>query len=263
MAPAASDALNRKDRTVMSQVRIVGIIPARMAATRLPGKPLLDIAGKPMIQHVWEKARMARHLTAVYVATPDVEIENAVRAFGGTAIMTSDLHRTGTDRLAEACRTTEADIVVNIQGDEPLIDPASIDAAAEPLMADANLPMASLMVRCPADQLDNPATVKVVCAANGDALYFSRARIPFDRSGTGSATVMQHIGLYAYRTGFLIAYAAMEPTVLERTEMLEQLRVLENGYRIRMVEVPTAPLSVDTPEDLERVREIIGRQQAS
>ncbi len=244
------------------RVCIVGIIPARMAATRLPGKPLLDIAGKPMIQHVWEKARMARNLSEVYVATPDPEIEAAVQAFGGRAIMTSDLHRTGTDRLAEACRATHADVVVNIQGDEPLIDPAHIDAAVEPLIADPGLPMTSLMVPCPPDQLDNPATVKVVCAANGDALYFSRARIPHDRSGHGQARVMQHIGLYAYRTDFLVAYASMEPTTLEKTEMLEQLRALENGCRIRMVEVGAAPLSVDTPEDLARVRELIGGRSA-
>ncbi len=239
------------------RLRIVGIIPARMAATRLPGKPLLDIVGKPMIQHVWEKALRARHISDVYVATPDREIERVVNAFGGKAIMTSDRHRTGTDRLAEACRATDADIVVNIQGDEPLIDPTHIDAVAEPLIAEPDLQMTSLMVRCPADQLDNPATVKVVCAANGDALYFSRARVPHDRSGSGDAPVMQHIGLYAYRTAFLIAYSAMSPTRLEKTEMLEQLRVLENGYRIRMVEVDKAPLSVDTPEDLERVRVIM------
>jgi 3-deoxy-manno-octulosonate cytidylyltransferase (CMP-KDO synthetase) len=239
--------------------RVVGIIPARMAATRLPGKPLVDICGKPMIQHVWEKARQARHLLDVYVATPDSEIARAVERFGGMAIMTSDRHRTGTDRLAEAAGRMDADVIVNIQGDEPMIDPASIDAAVEPLVSDPDLQMTSLMVRCPDDQLDSPATVKVVCARNGDALYFSRARVPYDRSGGNGVAVMQHIGLYAYRRAFLIAYAAMEPTPLERTEMLEQLRALENGYRIRMVEVNAAPLSVDTEQDLAMVRAMMAR----
>lgn len=239
-------------------MRVVGLIPARMAATRLPNKPLLDICGKTMIQRVWEQASRARLLEAVMVATPDSEIARTVEGFGGVAIMTSDRHRTGTDRLAEAAGGLDAAIIVNIQGDEPLIDPASIDAAVQPLLMEPDLQMTSLMVRCPEDQLDNPATVKVVCDCRGNALYFSRARIPFDRSGASGQAVMQHIGLYAYRRDFLIAYAAMEPTPLERTEMLEQLRALENGIRIRMVEVDQAPLSVDTVEDLERVRRSVG-----
>lgn len=239
---------------------VVGIIPARMAATRLPGKPLGDICGKPMLQRVWERAGRASLIDAVYVATPDEEIRLAVEAFGGIAIMTSDRHRSGTDRLAEAASSLAVEIVVNIQGDEPLIDPQTIDAAIQPLLADRSLQMTSLMAPCPPDQRDNPATVKVVCGAGGHALYFSRARIPYERSEERAAVIMQHIGLYAYRRAFLLQYAAMPPTPLERTEMLEQLRVLERGVAIKMVEVPAASLSVDTPEDLETVRAIVAAQ---
>lgn len=245
------------------QCRIVGMVPARMAATRLPGKPLVDICGKPMIQRVWERAMHARFLDAVYIATPDRVIYDVVESFGGVAIMTAETHRSGTDRLAEAARDLEVDVVVNIQGDEPLIDPATIDAAVEPLLADGSLQMTSLMARCPEDQLDNPATVKVVADRNGYALYFSRSRVPYPRASEPAIPVMQHIGLYAYRKDFLLQYAAMPPTPLERTEMLEQLRVLENGVRIRMVEVGSAPLSVDTPEDLAAVRDIVSRQECA
>jgi 3-deoxy-manno-octulosonate cytidylyltransferase (CMP-KDO synthetase) len=231
-----------------------------MAATRLPGKPLVDICGKPMIQWVWERARGARTLDEVLVVTPDEEIVRAVEGFGGRAVVTSASHRSGTDRLAEAAQAHDADVIVNIQGDEPLIEPGAIDAAAEPLLRDPALQMTSLMARCPGDQLDNPATVKVVCAADGSALYFSRLSIPFRRGSEQTAPVMQHIGLYAYRRSFLLTYAALPPTPLERTEVLEQLRVLESGYRIRMVEIGSAPLSVDTPTDLAVARRTLADQ---
>jgi 3-deoxy-manno-octulosonate cytidylyltransferase (CMP-KDO synthetase) len=240
-------------------VRAVGIIPARLAATRLPDKPLADICGKPMIQRVWERARAAACLSDVLVATPDREIFEAVQSFGGKAVMTSNLHRSGTDRLAEAASKLEIDIVVNIQGDEPLIDPDTIERAVQPLLEDPSLPMSSLMCPCPTEEWENPATVKVVTATSGDALYFSRARVPFPRAEEGGAQVMQHIGLYAYRRDFLLAFSRLAATPLEMTESLEQLRAIENGYRIRMVRVESAPLSVDTPDDLARVSEIISR----
>ncbi len=236
-------------------MKVIAIIPARLAATRLPDKPLLDIAGKTMIQRVWERARQAAGVEAVYVATPDDRIREAVEAFGGIALMTSHAHRSGTDRLAEAAAELDADIIVNIQGDEPLIEASAIERAMEPLLTDSDLPMSSLMCPCPEEELDNPATVKVVAALNGDALYFSRARIPFPRSAE-SAGVMQHIGLYAYRLDFLLDFPKLSPTPLEKAESLEQLRALEHGYRIRMAEVERAPLSVDTPEDLVKVRAI-------
>lgn len=237
-------------------MKTIGIIPARLAATRLPDKPLLDIAGKPMIQRVWEQARRATSLSEVYVATPDERIAAVVASFGGVPIMTSPDHRSGTDRLAEAAAGLDADIVVNIQGDEPLIDPRTIEAAVLPLLGDPNLQMSSLMCACPEAEKENPATVKVVCDLAGNALYFSRCRIPFPRTDAG-APVMQHIGLYVYRREFLLKFASLPPTPLEKTESLEQLRVLENGYRIQLVEVAEAPLSVDTAADLEKVRRLL------
>ena len=242
-----------------NEIEIVGLIPARLAATRLPNKPLADIGGKPMIQYVWERALKVRGITQVAIATPDEAILEAVQAFGGQAIMTSAAHRSGTDRLAEAAEvlglSSEA-IVVNIQGDEPLLEPLAIEASVAPLLADPTLPMTSLMCPCPPEDLDNPGCVKVVCALNEDALYFSRALLPYPRTKT-SIEVMQHIGLYAYRRHFLTTFAALPPTPLEQAEGLEQLRALENGYRIRMVRVEEAPVGVDTLEDLDRVRQIL------
>ncbi|HLV80464.1 MAG TPA: 3-deoxy-manno-octulosonate cytidylyltransferase, partial [Chthonomonadaceae bacterium] len=226
----------------------------------LPNKPLIEIAGRPMIQHVWERARCAPGLTEAVIATPDAQIARAVAAFGGRAVMTSPEHRSGTDRVAEAAvhlgLEPEA-IVVNIQGDEPLLDPEAIAAAVAPLRADPTLPMSSLMCPCPPEDRDNPACVKVVAAPDGDALYFSRARLPYPRHPDGPAPVMQHIGLYAYRRHFLAVFAALPPTPLEQTESLEQLRALEHGYRIRMVRVERAPIGVDTPEDLARARRLL------
>jgi 3-deoxy-manno-octulosonate cytidylyltransferase (CMP-KDO synthetase) len=235
-------------------MKVVGVIPARLAATRLPDKPLLDIAGKPMIQRVWERAKAAACLDDLLVATPDREICEAVQGFGGRAVMTSDCHRSGTDRIAEVAGSLVAEIFANIQGDEPLIEPEAIDRVVAPLLANPALAMSSLMCRCPPEERDNPATVKVVCDMEGNALYFSRSRIPFPRSAATGVPVMQHIGLYAYRRDFLLTFSQLAPTPLEQTESLEQLRALEHGYGIRMAAVERAPLSVDTPEDLERVR---------
>ncbi|HZP82313.1 MAG TPA: 3-deoxy-manno-octulosonate cytidylyltransferase [Chthonomonadaceae bacterium] len=243
--------------------RIVGLIPARLASTRLPDKPLLDILGWPMVRHVWERARRAQGVSEVAIATPDAEIVRAVEAFGARAILTSPAHRSGTDRLAEAARHLSLgpdDIVINIQGDEPLLEPAAIEAVVTPLLADPDLPMASLMCPCPESERDNPACVKVVCALNGYALYFSRARLPFPRNPDGPALVMQHVGLYAYRRHFLATFASLPPTPLEQTEALEQLRALEHGYRIGMVRIETAPVGVDTPEDLENARRLMAER---
>lgn len=244
-------------------MKAIGIIPARYQSTRLPGKPLAEIHGKPMIQWVYERAAKAETLERVLVATDDRRIYEAVRGFGGLAVMTSENHRSGTDRLAEAAGALEVDVVVNIQGDEPLIDPRAIDLAARPLLEDPSVPMATLMAVVPdVEELESPGVVKVVVDRQGFALYFSRHAIPCLR-GAGSAEEIlaaglhrKHIGLYAYRKDFLLRYADLEPTPLEQAESLEQLRVLEHGYRIRVVECPYPSVSVDTPEDLERVREI-------
>ena len=238
--------------------KIIGMIPSRLAATRLPNKPLLDIAGKPMIQRVYERASQAALLDEVIVATPDEEIRHCVESFGGKAVMTASSYRSGTDRLAGAARHIEADIVVNIQGDEPLLDPRNIDLLVQDMIKSPGVEMGSLM--CPLTgegEEENPAVVKVVTDREGFALYFSRARIPYPRE-TESFHVQKHIGIYAYRREFLIKLAAFEPTPLEKTESLEQLRALENGCRIKMVSAPgVLSVSVDTPEDLERVRKML------
>jgi len=237
---------------------VLGMIPARLAATRLPNKPLLDIAGKPMIQWVYERACGCRLLDNVYVATPDVEIVESVERFGGKAILTSHTHKSGTDRLCEAARKLGGDIIVNIQGDEPLLDSQAIDELAAVMLDHSDIQMASLMCEMSnADELDDPSVVKVVTDRYGDALYFSRSRIPFPRDAA-SAVAFKHVGIYAYRKQFLLKIAGFDQTPLEKAESLEQLRALEHGYRIRMVKTQFTPTSVDTPEDLARVRRILG-----
>ena len=231
---------------------------------RLPDKPLAIIAGKPMIQHVAERAAQASTVSRVLIATPDARIFDAVTAFGGEAVMTADTHRSGTDRVAEATQTLPADfdIIVNVQGDEPLIDPATIDAAVAGIRSEGNavsdlIPMSTVSCPLPAERESDPDVVKVVCDLHGFALYFSRSPLPFRRDAGASFAARQHVGLYVYRRDFLAGFPRMEPTPLERAESLEQLRVLENGYRIRVVETATAPESVDTPGDLERVRTLL------
>lgn len=246
-------------------MKVVGVIPARWASTRLPGKPLSEILGRPMIRHVYENASRSRTLEALLVATDDERILQAVSAFGGRAVLTSREHNTGTDRVAEAVRDVEAEIVVNIQGDEPFVHPGMIDEVARPLLEDPTLPMCTSMheIRDPQD-FGNPNVVKVVVNLAGDALYFSRSLIPYPRRKEGHR-VFEHIGLYAYRKDFLFTYAALPQTPLEKWESLEQLRVLENGYRLRVVETRQdyVPLSVDTPEDLEKARELARQRRAS
>lgn len=233
------------------------IIPARMSATRFPGKPLADICGKPMIQWVYERAAQAKYVSNVLIATCDQEIIDAVSAFGGEAVMTSDKHRSGTDRLAEAASYLDADLIVNVQGDEPLIDPESIARAIEPFTQEPDLKMVSLMVPIETEAAADPNLVKVVVTQDNYALYFSRSPIPYQRHPLQGRSMYGHVGLYAYTKEFLQTFASLEPTPLEQAESLEQLRVLEHGYRIKMVEISDRPLGVDTQEDLERVRRIV------
>jgi 3-deoxy-manno-octulosonate cytidylyltransferase (CMP-KDO synthetase) len=240
-------------------MRAAGIIPARYHSTRLPGKPLSDIGGKPMIQHVYENALQASVLDAVLVATDDERIAEAVGAFGGRAVMTSAEHPTGSDRIAEVARGLDVEVVVNIQGDEPFISPRMLEEVVRPLFEDAELPMCTLMNEIPEEVFGDPAVVKVVTDLAGNALYFSRSLVPYPRRREGHKAY-EHIGVYAYHREFLLAYTALEPTPLERAESLEQLRVLEHGYRIKVVLTGAGdyiPLSVDTPEDLERARELL------
>lgn len=237
-------------------MRTLCVIPARYASTRLPGKPLADICGKPMICRVLERARCARKPDKVIVATDDERICDAVRAEGGEALMTRTDHLTGTDRLAEVAEAYPAvDLIVNVQGDEPLIEPSLIDDLIVPFEMDENLPMATVMTRMEdaEEQLD-PNNVKVVVDKLGYALYFSRSLVPYPRAAAGP--VYKHIGIYAYRRDFLLRYARLEPTPLEKAESLEQLRALENGYGIRVLETDCRFVGVDTAEDLALVNKL-------
>lgn len=228
-----------------------------MAATRFPGKPLVDLCGKPIIQWVYERASGARLVSQVLVATCDCEIAEAVASFGGHAVMTSPAHRSGTDRVAEAAARVEADLIVNVQGDEPLIEPASIDRAIEPFDAEDGVVMSSLMVPIDRGEAADPNLVKVVVALDGSALYFSRSPIPHERNQLEGRSVYGHVGLYAYTREFLMRFASLEPTPLEKAESLEQLRALEHGCKIKMVEIARRPIGIDTPEDLDRVRRML------
>jgi 3-deoxy-manno-octulosonate cytidylyltransferase (CMP-KDO synthetase) len=258
-------------------LKTIAIIPARYKSTRLPGKPLLDLAGKPVIQHVYERTLEARTVGRVIVATDDERILSAVTAFGGEALMTSSSHETGTDRIAEAARSFDAEIVVNVQGDEPLIDPATIDAAVRPLLDDRTLLMSTTCEPLGrAEDLFNPNVVKVVMDESGKALYFSRAPVPFPRAAcqdpqwTGFnpqalieslqkepqllGLYRKHTGLYVYRRNFLLEFTTWPRTALERAESLEQLRALERGHRIHVVAVERSSIGIDTLADLARAR---------
>ncbi|MBI3600911.1 MAG: 3-deoxy-manno-octulosonate cytidylyltransferase [Nitrospinae bacterium] len=261
-------------------MNIIAIIPARYDSTRFPGKPLAMINGKPIIQYVWEAASRASLISRAAIATDDERIFKKVKEFGGEAWMTSAHHTTGTDRITEVAKKIEADIIVNVQGDEPLIEPAVIDEAVKPLLNNSEIFMATLKTRIiNSEELNDPNVVKVVTDRDGFALYFSRFPIPYvreqgqgaslplqvvSRGGKGqgydinsSALHCKHIGLYVYRKDFLLKFAQMKPTPLEEAEKLEQLRVLENGYKIKVVETAYQSVGVDTPEDLERVKEIL------
>ncbi len=246
----------------MDRTGVVGLIPARWASSRLPGKPLREIMGKSMIQRVYERASQASVLEDVCVATDDDRIHNAVRAFGGHSVLTSADHPSGTDRIAEAVDTTGGEFVVNIQGDQPFIDAAMIDATVAPLLADPSLVMSTVVhVLNRSEDLHNPGVVKAVVDQQGFAMYFSRSLIPFPQTEIAHA-VYEHVGLYVYRREFLKLIASLEPTLLERVESLEQLRVLEHGYRIRVVEARSEDheftgFSVDTSEDLARAEEML------
>lgn len=235
---------------------VVAVIPARYGSTRFPGKPLTPIAGRPMLQHVWERTARAGAVQKVLVATDDLRIAEAVSAWGGEALMTRREHRSGTERLAEVAARLEAAIFVNVQGDEPLIEPGAIDAAVQALLADPAARVATLCTPLrDGKQLMDPNVVKVALDFQSDALYFSRAPIPWVRdAGAISAPVhFKHIGLYVYRREVLLEFPTLPPGELERVEQLEQLRWLENGWKIRVVETDYDAISVDLPADVARV----------
>lgn len=245
----------------MSSLKSIAIIPARFESTRFPGKPLVTIAQKTMIQHVYERSLQAKSVAEVIVATDDARILQAVQAFGGQARMTSPLHRSGTDRVAEVAVSSDADVIVNVQGDEPLIDPEALNAVVAPFNSDTGLMISTLSVDGIEGEWENPNVVKVVVDHDGFALYFSRSPIPFFREASAEKGERQrfwkHVGLYAYRRTFLTRLPTLKESYLEKVEALEQLRFLENGYRIKVVNTAFQSLAVDTPEDLERVNAFI------
>jgi 3-deoxy-manno-octulosonate cytidylyltransferase (CMP-KDO synthetase) len=244
-------------------MRVIGVIPARYKSSRLEGKPLADILGKPMIQHVYERARLARNLDDVMVATDHEGIRRAVVEFGGKAVMTSAERRSGTDRVAEAIASDRADVVVNIQGDEPMLDPLMLEEVVAPFRRGTSVGLVTLKKEVfRDDDFADPGVVKVVTDPNGMALYFSRSLIPYPRNRTRHFRVFEHLGVYAYTRECLLNLAALPVSPLEEVESLEQLRALENGIPILVVETKssTQSISVDTQADLERVREALRGQ---
>jgi len=248
----------------MSDIKVVAVIPARYGSTRLPGKPLIPIAGKPMIQHVFERTKKAQTVQRVVVATDDVRIVNAVHGFQGEAVMTRSDHRTGTERVAEVAAREEGDVFVNVQGDEPLIDPVAIDTAVGALLEEppAQIATVATPVRHAADILD-PHVVKTVLDFDGNGLYFSRAPIPWRRDPQSKVSVKywKHLGLYVFERDALLEYPTLPLGELERVEQLEQLRWLENGWKIRVAEVAHDAISVDVPEDVARVEKLMSAEK--
>ena len=242
-------------------MNVICIIPARYASTRLPGKPLKLIAGRPMIQWVYEQAKKAVKPAEVIVATDDARVYDAVLAFGGKACMTREDHPNGTSRLTEVAeKYPEADVIVNVQGDEPMIPPEVIDRLAEAFEKEPGLQMATMKARMQESEYGDPSAVKVVTDKNGYALFFSRSLLPYPRNQSDLFKVYKHVGIYAYTRTFLMQYAAMAPTPLEQVESLEQLRVLENGYKIKVLESDFQGVGVDTQADLDAVNKLLGKQ---
>jgi len=240
-------------------MNVVGVIPARFYSSRFEGKVLADIGGKPMIQHVWEKAKQAKLLDDLIVACDDERVYNAVVDFGGNAVFTAKEHTSGSDRITEIINPLDVKIVVNIQGDEPMVRPSMINGVVEELIKDENLVVATVIKKIERPgEIDDPNVVKVVVDKDNFALYFSRSAIPFIRDGQSQElNFYKHIGLYAYTKDFLFTYKNLPKSKLEELEKLEQLRILENGYKIKTVETQFDTYGVDVPEDLDKVRKYI------
>ncbi len=243
--------------------KILGVIPSRYASTRLPGKPLLDICGKTMLEHVYRRAVASDAFFKVIIATDDERICNAAKRFGGEVVMTSADHPDGTSRVAEVARSVDTDYVINIQGDEPMLDPRMLNELAEGFMADRNADSATVCVPISSpEDLANPDIVKVVRAQNGRALYFSRSLIPYPRKKTG-CPVFEHLGIYAFTKDFLLKFVELPPTPLMETESLEQLRILEHGYTMAVIltKYPSQGPNVNTPADVEKICRILEQEK--
>ena len=244
-------------------MKVLGVIPARYASTRFLGKALADLLGKPMIQYVYERSKGAKSLSGLVVATDDQRIFDAVKSFGGEVAITAK-YPTGTDRIGEIASRFDAEILVNIQGDEPLVEPAMIDEAVQPLLEDKTVDLSTLVHRISSEEeYFNPNVVKVVLDKKNFAMYFSRSPIPYIKSGSWQPAIpiYRHVGLYVYRRHALLSFAQTPPATFESIEGLEQLRFLENGFRMKAVETKYKSIGVDTPEDLEKVRRIMNSEQ--
>lgn len=245
-------------------MNVLGIIPARYHSTRFEGKVLAEILGKPMLQHVWERAKQALVLDDLIVACDHESVAEVARGFGAKVVMTSTGHASGTDRISEVIHPIDVKIVVNIQGDEPLIQPVMIDSVARALLDDESLGVATIIKRIEdLSVLNDPNVVKVVVDKNNFALYFSRAAIPFHASNSEvkEPVYYKHIGLYGYSKDFLFTYRNLPDSQLEKTERLEQLRILEEGFRIKVIETRYDTIGVDTPADLDKVKEYLEREK--
>jgi 3-deoxy-manno-octulosonate cytidylyltransferase (CMP-KDO synthetase) len=243
---------------------VVGVIPARYSSSRFPGKVLADILGKPMIQHIWERSRQALLLDDLIIACDDERVLEAAREFGAKAILTARAHTCGTDRICEVVNPLEVKVVINIQGDEPLVHPTMIDSIARAILEDESVSMATIMKKIDDPiAVNDPNIVKLVVDKNNYALYFSRASIPYLRadSEVKAPSYYKHIGLYGYTKDFLFTFKNSPPSRLEKIECLEQLRVLEEGFRIKVVETKYDTISVDTPVDLEKVKEYLQKNK--
>lgn len=244
---------------MLNKPKVIGVIPARYASSRFPGKIIAKISGKPMIQRVYDQARKSSLLDQLFVAADDERVLNCVKEFGGKAIMTGSYHQSGTDRIAEVVEKFEDSIIVNIQGDQPLFDPIMIDEAVQPLLIDSSLQMSTIKTKIDQEDYNDPDVVKVVVDENDYALYFSRSLIPYYRDNS-KTEVFEHVGLYVYRKDFLLEISRLPQSYLEKVESLEQLRVLEKGYKIKVIETKSnrnAGVSVDTPEDLAKAEKLI------
>jgi 3-deoxy-manno-octulosonate cytidylyltransferase (CMP-KDO synthetase) len=254
----------------MKDGKIVAVIPARYKSSRLPGKPIIDLCGKPMIQHVYERSNRSKLVNGVIVATDNSEIENAVKKFSGIVVMTPDDIKSGSDRIAFVANSlNEASIIVNVQGDEPLIEPEMIDQAILPLLEDTKYNVCTLAKKIiDADELMNPNIVKVVLDRENCGMYFSRSPIPYTRGANRSEWLLhhdyfKHIGLYVYRKEFLKLFTSWHESALEKAESLEQLRIIENGEKIKVVITEHDSIPVDTPEDADRVRLLLSNKKDS
>jgi len=250
--------MKEADTMLKEKMKVIAVIPARMTSTRFPGKPLAKILGIPMVEHVYQRVALCPLIEKVIVATCDEEIYSAVQSFDGNAVMTSDSHERSVDRVAEAVESIEGEIVINVQGDEPLVRPDIIEALLSPMFKDESIQCANLITEIDDEDYNSPNEVKVVCEINGDILYYSREPIPsLRKAGSGDFIKLKQIGIIGFRKEFLNIFAKLSPTPLEAIESVDMLRALEHGYKVKMVNVAFNGIGVDVPEDIQLAEKLM------